>query len=286
MMKSFKNSIYFSSFLVTLSMISVTTGASLAKSLFPILGAEGTTVIRLGLGALLLLFIFKPWKFELNAFQFRTVALYGLCLGLMNFMFYMAIARIPLGIAIAIEFIGPLTVALMLSKKILDLFWAFLAAAGIALILPLSNLQQALDPIGILFAVGAAVMWGLYIILGKKVGAVLPSGIATSLGITSAFLFVTPFGATDALLIFSHAELLLTALGVGILSTAIPYSLEMTALKKMSPSHFGIFLSLEPAIGSLVGLIFLNEHLTMLQCAAIVCIMVASVGSTIAATRK
>lgn len=285
-MKSFKNSIYFSSFLVTLSMISVTTGASLAKSLFPILGAEGTTVIRLGLGALLLLFIFKPWKFELNAFQFRTVALYGLCLGLMNFMFYMAIARIPLGIAIAIEFIGPLTVALMLSKKILDLFWAFLAAAGIALILPLSNLQQALDPIGILFAVGAAVMWGLYIILGKKVGAVLPSGIATSLGVTSAFLFVTPFGATDALLIFSHAELLLTALGVGILSTAIPYSLEMTALKKMSPSHFGIFLSLEPAIGSLVGLIFLNEHLTMLQCAAIVCIMVASVGSTIAATRK
>ncbi len=120
-MKSFKNSVYFSSFLVTLSMISVTTGASLAKSLFPSLGAEGTTVLRLGLGAIFLLLIFKPWKLSLNAFQFRTVILYGLCLGMMNFMFYMAIARIPLGIAIAIEFIGPLTVALLLSQKILDL---------------------------------------------------------------------------------------------------------------------------------------------------------------------
>jgi len=285
-MKSFKNSIYFSSFLVTLSMISVTTGASLAKSLFPALGAEGTTVLRLGLGAIILLIMWKPWKFELNTFQFRIVVLYGLCLGLMNFLFYMAIDRIPLGIAIAIEFIGPLTVALMLSKKILDLFWAFLAAVGIALILPLSNLQQALDPIGILFAVGAAIMWGLYIILVKKAGAILPSGIATSLGVTAAFLFITPFGATEALHIFSNTSLIPIAIGVGILSTAIPYSLEMTALKKMSPSHFGIFLSLEPAIGSMVGLIFLSEHLTLIQCAAILCIMIASIGSTVAATRK
>lgn len=285
-MKSFKNSIYFSSFLVTLSMISVTTGASLAKNLFPTLGAEGTTVVRLGLGAILLLFMWKPWKFELNAFQFRIVVLYGLCLGLMNLMFYMAINRIPLGIAIAIEFIGPLTVALMLSKKVLDLFWAFLAAVGIALILPLSDLQQTLDPIGILFAVGAAVMWGLYIILGKKAGAILPSGIATSLGVTAAFLFITPFGATDALKIFTHSLLIPIAIGVGILSTAIPYSLEMTALKKMSPSHFGIFLSMEPAIGSLVGLIFLSEHLTLIQCAAVLCIMVASIGSTVAVSRN
>lgn len=285
-MKSFKNSIYFSSFLVTLSMISVTTGASLAKSLFPALGAEGTTVVRLGLGAILLLLMWKPWKFELNAFQFRIVVLYGLCLGMMNLLFYLAINRIPLGIAIAIEFIGPLTVALMLSKKILDLFWAFLAAVGIALILPLSDLQQSLDPIGIIFAAGAAVMWGIYILLGKKAGAILPSGIATSLGVTSAFLFITPFGASDALNIFSHTSLIPIAIAVGILSTAIPYSLEMTALKKMSPSHFGIFLSLEPAIGSLVGLIFLNEHLTLIQCAAVLCIMVASVGSTVAASRK
>ncbi len=285
-MKSFKNSIYFSSFLVTLSMISVTTGASLAKNLFPALGAEGTTVVRLGLGAILLLFMWKPWKFELNVFQFRIVVLYGLCLGLMNLMFYMAINRIPLGIAIAIEFIGPLTVALMLSKKILDLFWAFLAAVGIALILPLSDLQQTLDPIGILFAAGAAVMWGLYIMLGKKAGAILPSGIATSLGVTAAFLFITPFGATDALKIFTHIPLIPIAMGVGILSTAIPYSLEMTALKKMSPSHFGIFLSMEPAIGSLVGLIFLKEHLTLIQCAAVLCIMVASIGSTVAVSRN
>lgn len=285
-MKSLKNSIYFSSFLVTLSMISVTTGASLAKNLFPALGAEGTTVVRLGLGAILLLFMRKPWKFELNAFQFRIVVLYGLCLGLMNLMFYMAINRIPLGIAIAIEFIGPLTVALMLSKKILDLFWAFLASVGIALILPLSDLQQTLDPIGILFAAGAAVMWGLYIMLGKKAGAILPSGIATSLGVTAAFLFITPFGATDALKIFTHSSLIPIAIGVGILSTAIPYSLEMTALKKMSPSHFGIFLSMEPAIGSLVGLIFLSEHLTLIQCAAVLCIMVASIGSTVAVSRN
>ena len=179
-MKSFKNSIYFSSFLVMLSMISVTSGASLAKILFPLLGAEGTTVLRLGLGAVLLLFMWKPWKYTLNAFQFRTVVLYGLCLGLMNFMFYLEISRIPLGIAIAIEFIGPLTVSLILSKKMIDLFWAFLAALGIALILPLSSLQQTLNPVGILFAAGAAAMWGLYIILVKKAGAIMPSGLVST----------------------------------------------------------------------------------------------------------
>ncbi len=267
-------------------MISVTSGASLAKSLFPVLGAPGTTFLRLGLGAVLLLFIWRPWKAKLNAFQFKSVILYGFCLGLMNLLFYLAIAKIPLGIAIAIEFIGPLTVALLFSKKMIDLMWAFFAAVGIILILPLSNLQQNLDPVGILCAAGAAVMWGLYIMLGKKVGAVLPSGIATSLGVTAAFLFVTPFGGLDALKIISNSSLIPIALGVGILSTVIPYSLEMIALKKMSPSHFGIFLSLEPAIGALVGMLFLKENLNLIQYFALACIMIASLGSTVTVQLK
>lgn len=279
-------SILFAPALVIGSMVSLTVGASLAKGLFPILGAAGTTFVRLAIGGLVLLALWRPWRTSLARLPWRQVVLYGVVLGVMNLTFYEAIARLPIGIAIALEFLGPLSVAFFLSRGRLDVLWASMALAGVALLLPLTQLQPGLDWAGIGFALAAAVSWATYILVGQKAGASSHSGTVTTIGMTIACLTVAPFGTSAAWPVFSDPGLLPTAIAVGVLSSAIPYSLEMAALKQMDPKTFGILLSLEPALGALSAFVLLSEQISLLQCLAIACVVSASIGSTLTSRKK
>lgn len=225
--------------------------------------------------------VFQPWKVKYTPAVLKSLAFYGVSLGFMNFSFYFALERIPLGIAVALEFTGPLAVAIFSSQKKIDYLWALLAAVGILLLLPLNINAEALDPVGILFALIAGLCWALYIIFGKKAGDTLSGGIASSMGMLIAALVVLPFGlAADGSKLFNPSALPL-ALMVAIFGSALPYTLEMFALKKMPTKTFGVLMSMEPAIASFIGILFLSESLTLTQWLAIVCVIVSSLGSSL-----
>lgn len=263
--------------ILLLAMASIQFGASQAKALFPILGAAGASTHRLFFAGLMLLIFFRPWKVKFS----KSLILYGGSLGLMNLTFYLALERIPLGVAVALEFTGPLAVAILSSKKKIDYLWATLAAFGIFLLLPLKVTNEALDPIGILYALLAGLCWALYIIFGKRAGNDLNGGEAASLGMLVAALIVLPLGAAidgESLL---NIETLPLVLLVAFFGSALPYSLEMFALKKMPTQTFGILMSIEPAMASLMGFIFLSEYLTPTQWTAIACVIISSLGSSL-----
>jgi inner membrane transporter RhtA len=262
------------------AMLSIQFGASLAKSLFPIVGPEGTTALRIVLAAIILCLVWRPWRRKFSSHEIRYVIFYGSSLGLMNLTFYIALQRIPLGIAVALEFVGPLSVALFASRKKMDFLWAALAIVGIILILPLQETSTHLDLIGVTFALIAGLFWGLYIIFGQKIGAALPGGVAVSTGMLVAAVVTLPFGvATEGASLF-QVQVLPVALTVALFSSAIPYALEMIALKKMARKTFGIFMSIEPALAALSGFLILSEKLTLLQLVAIACVITASAGSS------
>jgi inner membrane transporter RhtA len=265
------------------AMASIQIGASVAKNLFPVVGAVGATFLRLLFATLILFVIWKPWRGKLNTREMTAIALYGAALGFMNLLFYMALERIPLGIAVALEFTGPLTIALASSRKALDFIWAALAIVGIIMIMPLTHASRELDPVGMLFALGAGGCWALYILFGQRAGSSVHGGRATALGMLVAFLVVLPVGIGHAKGIVISYDILPIALVVSVLSSALPYSLEMFALKKLPTQTFGILMSLEPALAALSGLLFLGEYLSFIQWLAIACIMVASVGSSFSA---
>ncbi len=267
------------------AMSSIQTGASLAKGLFPVLGAQGTTALRLGFATLILLAVWRPWRQRLTRREMLAVGVYGAALGGMNLTFYLALARIPLGIAVAIEFTGPLAVALLSTRRALDFVWAALAVAGILLILPLSEASQPLDPVGVVWALVAGGCWALYILFGQRAGAAVHGGTATSLGMATAALLVMPFGVAHAGRDLLNVSLWPVGLGVAVLSSALPYSLEMIALKALPTRTFGILMSLEPALAALSGLVILKEQLALVQWVAIGCVILASAGSA-ATARK
>ncbi|MDX7611405.1 EamA family transporter [Aeromonas caviae] len=270
---------------VLLAMLSITLGASLAKSLFPLLGAAGTTLFRLGCAALLLSLVFRIWRAPLDRRTLLSAIPYGLSLGAMNLLFYLAIARIPLGIALAIEFIGPLTVALLSSRHRADFIWLILAIAGLLLLLPLRATQQAIDPLGATLALGAGLFWGLYMLTGKRAGALLGAQ-APALGMWVGTLLVLPFGLEGAIEASFTVHVILTIIGVGLLSSAIPYSLEMFALRRLPLKSYGILTSGEPAMGVLMGLVWLGEQLPPSQWLGIAAIIAASMGTTWQAGRR
>lgn len=260
-------------------------GTSWAKhSLFPVVGAQGTTAVRVGFSALLLLLFWRPWRWALSGADARTVALYGAALGAMNLCFYMSLRSIPFGLAVAIEFAGPLAVALFSSRRPLDFLWVLLAAAGLALLLPLGHDVSTLDPAGVLFALAAAVFWATYIIFGKRASH-LHAGHSVSLGLFVAALVVVPVGVAHAGGALLSPVILATGLGVALISSAIPISLEMVALKRLSPQAFGIMASMEPAVAALLALALLGEYLSAMQWLAIALVMAASVGSSVTAQR-
>ena len=271
---------------VIVSMISVTGGAALAKSLFGAIGPEGTTALRNGYGALMLLGFWRPWRWgNLSAPQWRAVALYGASLGLMNLLFYTALKTLPLGLAVAIEFIGPFTLALINSRRLTDFVWLLMAVAGLALLLPWGDGPLAADPKGIAFALAAGAMWAVYIVFGQKASRLMPGGAVTSIGITIGSMITVPIGLVHAGGAMFAWSTLGVALGVALFSSAIPYSLDMIALRRVPARTFGILMSLEPAVAAMSGLIILGEGLTFRQQFAIGCVMIASLGSTSSARK-
>ena len=258
------------------SLVSQNLGAAIAKSLFPVVGIEGMTALRIGLSALLLLAFWRPWRTRVAARDVANVAIYGAMLGGMNVCIYQAFDRIPIGIAAAIETTGPLVVVLAASRRLLDVAWVALALAGLALLLPL-HADHPLDPVGLLFAFGAAASWALYIVFGKRVSG-LASGQAVSLGMLAAALFAVPIGIAHAGSAMRVPTTLLAGLGVAVLSSAVPYSLEMAALRRMPRHVFGILVSATPAVGAACGALVLGERLDGLQWLAIACIIAASAG--------
>lgn len=262
------------------SMISIQYGASVAKQLFPLAGVAGTTALRVFISALILTFIARLWRHPLSKQRRPWIAAYGMCLGAMNMLFYFALERIPLGITVALEFIGPLSVALYSSRKPRDLMWVLLAALGIYLILPHEAATAPLNLGGVLMALGAGAFWGLYIVFGKRAGTEGSSMAVTAWGMWFATLVTLPLG-----LILNGPQMGTVALwplglAVALLSSAIPYSLEMKAMRRIPSKTFGVLLSLAPVIAVLMGWIFLKEKLEPIQWVAITLIVVASIGST------
>lgn len=271
--------------LLLIAMASIQSGATLAKNLFPVVGAAGTSALRLFFAAILMWIVWRPWRTKLDRSELKAVAFYGISLGLMNLLFYFALERIPLGIAVALEFTGPLAVAIFSSKRKLDFLWAITAGVGIYLLLPVDTVESSTDIVGMLFAVGAGFFWALYILFGKKAGGKISGTVAASWGMAFAAIIVIPFGLGSAGKSLFQVDLLPIALCVGIFSSALPYTLEMFALKDIPTQTFGVLMSLEPAIACLAGFIFLSESLSFLQITAIFCIMLSSLGSSLTAKR-
>lgn len=264
-----------------LAIISVQAGAAIAKGLFPVVGATGTASLRIGLAAVLLLVAVRPKLGQLRAAQWRAVVPYGLALGAMNCLFYCALARIPLGLGVTLEFVGPLLVALAGSRRALDVGWAVLAGVGIALITPWHG--QGIDPVGMLFALAAGGCWAVYIVLGGRVAQVLPGNTAVAVGMVFATVAVLPFGIASGQLLHLTPGLLATGTALALLSSALPFTLEMQALKRLPTRTFSILMSMEPAAAALCGLLFLHERLTPGQWVAVGLVVVASAGSTLTA---
>jgi inner membrane transporter RhtA len=262
----------------TVAMVSFQLGAALAKQLIPTLGAPGTTALRLGLSALLLVVVQRPWRSVPSRAAWRWILAYGVSLGAMNAIFYVALGRIPLGIAVAIEFVGPLGVAVWASRRRLDYLWVGLAAIGLALLLPIRPGAATLDPIGVLCALAAGVGWAMYIVFGQKAGQA-HGPTASTWGLMVAAVLTVPIGVVDAGTRLVDPAMLPFGVGVAIFSSALPYTLEMIALRRLSTRVFGTLMSFEPAIAAIAGAVLLHERLTVTQGLAIGAIVVASVGA-------
>ncbi|MEX5381748.1 threonine/homoserine exporter RhtA [Cronobacter muytjensii] len=268
-----------------IAMASIQSGASLAKSLFPLVGAPGVTALRLALGTLILAVVFKPWRLRFTRSQRMPLLIYGLALGAMNYLFYLSIRTVPLGIAVALEFTGPLAVALFGSRRPVDFLWVILAVLGLWFLLPLGQDVTHVDPLGAVCALGAGACWAVYIIAGQKAGA--EHGPATvALGSFIAAIVFVPIGAVAAGDALWHWSVLPLGLGIAVLSTALPYSLEMTALTRLPTRTFGTLMSMEPALAAFSGMLFLGETLTLVQWLALLSIIIASIGSTLTLRRE
>ncbi|WP_318363575.1 threonine/homoserine exporter RhtA [Enterobacter sp.] len=270
---------------ILIAMLSIQSGASLAKSLFPLIGAPGVTALRLALGTLILVVIFKPWRLRFTKAQRKPLLLYGLSLGAMNYLFYLSIQTVPLGIAVALEFTGPLAVALFASRRAVDFIWVALAVLGLWFLLPLGQDVSHVDLTGAALALGAGACWAIYILSGQRAGE--EHGPATvAIGSLIAALVFVPIGAWQAGDALWHWSVLPLGLGVAILSTALPYSLEMVALTRLPTRTFGTLMSMEPGLAALSGMVFLGETLTLTQWLALLAIITASMGSTLTLRRE
>jgi len=269
------------------SLVSLCVGTSFAKTLFPAMGAEGMSAYRIVLATVMLMLVFRPWRRRWQAADLWPLSLYGVTLGAMNLLFYKAIATIPLGLAIAIEFTGPLAVALWTSRHARDLLWVALAAAGLGLILPLQGLDspQALHPAGIAFALSAGLFWAMYIVFGHKVARRYGRD-ATPMGMLAGSLVVAPVALLQSGTALFNPEWLVVGLAVALLSSALPYALEMYALNHLPKGTFSILLSLEPAVGAVAGWVVLSEQLSPQQVLAMGLIIAASMGSAWSAGQK
>lgn len=262
--------------LVLAGIVSVQLGASLAKGLFPVAGAAGVVAIRLVFAAVILLLAWRP-SLRMSGRAWLTVGAFGLVLGVMNLSFYEALNRIPLGVVVTIEFLGPLTVALLGSRRWMDGVWALLAAGGVAL---LTEGGGRLSWLGVGFALAAATCWGCYIYLTVKVGERTSGGSGLAIAMAIGGLVVAPFGIAGSGSALWQPSVLLAGLGIALLSSVVPYSLELEALRTIPPRLFGVLMSLEPAVGALCGLVVLGQSLGAAQWVAVCLVVLASVGAS------
>lgn len=258
------------------ALLSSALGAAAGKSLFPLIGAEGVTALRLGFSAVILAWIGRPWEQALEKRLLAVIAVYGIALGLMNILIYQAFARLPLGVAVAIEVTGPLAVALLCSRRPSDLVWLVVSIVGLGFLIPLDT-RAATDGLGLLFAGGAATCWALYLVFGRKLTQLTPAR-AVSLGMITAAGIGVPFGIYNAHGTLFGWHILAVGFSVAVLSSILPYLLEMHAFRSLSARVAGILLSTAPAIAAGVGALFLGERLTFQQWTAVFLIVSSSAG--------
>jgi len=271
--------------LLLIAMSSIQLGASLAKTLFPTVGASGAVALRTVLATLMLVLVHRPWRARLSGGPWPALLVYGASLGVMNFLYYLALRTVPLGITVAIEFTGPLLVAVLTSRRALDFLWIVLAAAGLSLLLPIGITHTSVDPLGAVFALGAGACWALYIVFGQRAGAGYGAQ-AVALGSVIASVIIVPVGVAGAGSALLSAAALPYGLAIALLSTALPYTLEMMALTRLPARTFGVLMSIEPVFGALVGWVMLHERLSALQWTAILLIILASIGTTWSASAQ
>lgn len=268
--------------LVLLAIAAIQLGAALATSLFPLLGAEGTVAVRIIMSALLLGFVARK---RVHTFgqtfrdNFRLMIVFGLCAAAMNLFFYMAIARIPLGAAVAFEFIGPLGLAACKSRRLIHFIWVGLAAFGILLLSPLTGAD--LDPVGIVYALLAGAGWAVFVIVAGRAGKHMSGNDGLVIGMAVAAVLMIPLAVPVLPALFSDPVVLLSAFGVAVFSTAIPFTFEFEALKRLSARTYGVLVSIEPAAAALVGAVLLGERIGLQGSIAVGCVVLAAIGISI-----
>lgn len=264
--------------LVLGAIASVQIGAAVATTLFPKLGPAGTVFERLAFGAVILLGLWRPSIRGRSRGELVQAAVFGLVLAAMNLSFYEALHRIPLGVAVALEFIGPLTVALLGSRRLLDLVWVAFAAGGIVILTDPGG--HTLDGLGVGLALLAGCFWGAYILLNARLGRTFPGGAGLTLGMCVGALAVAPLGIVEGGRQLVSGEALALGAAIGLLSSVIPYSFELEALRRISPPVFGVLMSLEPAVAALAGFVVVGQPISVRLVAGIAFVAVASVGAT------
>lgn len=273
--------------LVVCSCLSLPFGAAVAAQLFPVLGPWGVTSLRVAIAALLLVLIVRPRPFRWTRTQWLAAVLFGLSVAGMNGFFYAAIDRIPLGPAVAIEFLGPLMLAAVLTRRLADAAWLGVALLGMAL-LGLDGLMAAepLDPLGLVLVLIAAGFWAMYIRMSARVGSIIPGSSGLAVGLVVAAVLLIPVGVPAAVTVVGDMQLLMLAAVTAVLSSVIPYSFELAALRRLPQRVFGVLLSLEPAFATLAGWLVLGQSATPLRMLAIGLVVAASVGTTLGVRRQ
>jgi inner membrane transporter RhtA len=262
--------------LVLGGIATVQVGAAFATKLFAYLGPAGTVLLRVLFAAVMLCAIWRPRPRRHTAPELRLAALFGLSLALMNLSFYEALDRIHLGIAVTLEFVGPLGVALAGSRTRLDVVWALLAGAGVVLLGGFATPNLA----GVVFALAAGGFWAVYILLNARVGRTFRGGGGLAMAMAIGTLPLIPVGIADAGADLLHPDLLAVGFAVAMLSSVVPYSLELEALRRMPPQLFGVLMSLEPAMAALAGLVVIGQDLSPLDVVAITLVVTATAGAT------
>ena len=264
--------------LVVAGVITAQFGAGFAVTLFDELGPGGAAFLRLFFAALVLVAVWRPRLRGHRLADVRLAVTFGVVLGVMNLSIYSAMDRIPLGVAVTIEFAGPMAVAVLGSRRTLDLLWVALAATGIVLLTDPGG--GSLDSAGVAFALLAATMWAFYILLAERTGRVFPGGSGLAVAMVAGAVAVAPFGIGQAGSELLKPELLAAGAAVALASSVIPYSLDLEALRRLPANVFGVLMSLEPAVAALAGLVVLGQDLALREWAAIALVVVASAGAT------
>jgi inner membrane transporter RhtA len=265
--------------LVLAAIASVQVGAAIARSLFDELGASGVLVLRLGLASVFLLLVLRPKVRHWSRRSWQAAIGLGVTMAGMNWVFYQALRTVPLGIAVTVEFIGPLLLALVQTRRLTDLLWALMAVGGVAL-LGLDT-TSGIPVSGLLLALLAGLLWAAYILSSARLGRLLPGIDGLAVALTVATLVVLPLGAGDASAVLEHPSLLVGGAAVALLSSVLCYGFELTALRRIPTRVFGILMSIEPAAAALAGLLLLHQALARHQVVALVLVSLASVGVTL-----